>query len=151
MALNSLALPCALWIGLTQHPAASLAFHTLRCAVLTGTCCAQEAGRAAVIPVAPQTLTASPYLDARLWTYDAQHTCANTRTRPSHEQPLRFTSRENPLARFRLHLHEADPQPTTGRMPKSLLRLLYHPVEPLVLSLSHAYGQPPVMSVSYYD
>lgn len=67
------------------------------------------------------------------------------------DQPLRFASRVNPNARFRLHLYDAEPPPANARVPKSLLTVLYHPVEPLVLSIMQAFSQPPLMSVSYYD
>ena len=109
----------------------------------------QEDSRAPSIPVAPQALTSSPYLDTRLWAYDAQQTSSSLRARPARDQPLRFTSQENPGARFRLQALDAEPAPAGGRLHKSLLTLLYHPMEPLVLSVVHTHARPPVLSVSY--
>ena len=109
----------------------------------------QEDSRAPSMPVAPQALTSSPYLDPRLWLYDAQQVSTSLRARPARDQPLRFASQENAEARFRLQAFDADPAPAAGRLHKSQLTLLFHPVEPLVLSIVHTHSQPPLMSISF--
>ena len=49
--------------------------------------CVQEGGHALGIPVAPQCLTASPYLDTSMWVFDAAHTSASLRLRPLQARP----------------------------------------------------------------
>lgn len=49
--------------------------------------CVQDGGHALGIPVAPQCLTASPYLDTSMWVFDAAHTSASLRLRPLQAHP----------------------------------------------------------------
>ena len=106
----------------------------------------QAPGAAAGLPVACQSFQSSPYLDQSLWQYDPRHTSPTLRTRPLHDQPLRFVSKASPQTRFRLHSYDVQPPTVNGRLPKSLMTLLYHPVEPFIVSIMQAFGQPAQMS-----
>ena len=99
-----------------------------------------------MLPVACQSFQSSPYLDLSMWQYDPRHTSPTLRTTPLHDQPLRFVSRQDPHVRFKLHFYDVQPPSVNGRLPKSLMTVLYHPVEPFIVSIVQAFGQPAQMS-----
>ncbi|KAK9804630.1 hypothetical protein WJX73_001191 [Symbiochloris irregularis] len=107
------------------------------------------------MPPGAQMLSASPFLDARAWQYDARHVSPLLRFRPLSEQPLRFVSTSDPLhSRFRITLPEAPAPQQDGsggsRAAKTVAALHFHPVQPFVLCVLLTSGQAPQLHVYFH-
>lgn len=96
----------------------------------------------AAVPGSPQCLCASPLLDPLLYVYDDKFVGPAIRARPTSEHPLKFYVRARPdRVAFKLDATGGEAQLAERGARRTCLHL-FHPVLPLVLSVSQGSGLP---------
>ncbi len=102
------------------------------------------------LPCMSQLLMASPYLDPRLFQYDDKHVSAVIRPRAAPEHPLKFVLRRRPdRVAFKLLPPPKEPVVVNGRVMRRVVLQLFHPVEPLVISVLQTFMRPTVLNIYY--
>ena len=94
------------------------------------------------VPVAAQSLSSSPFLDASIFHFDEKLISCLLRPRPFGDHSLRFVARSHPdNARFKLFCEPFDtPLPHGARPPvKQLITYHFHPTEPFVLAFLQTF------------
>ncbi|KAH8298280.1 hypothetical protein KR018_012478 [Drosophila ironensis] len=94
------------------------------------------------VPVSSQCLSPSPYLQFNQFSYDDRHISPLERPNSSWSEPIVFKDRTTKRVKFRLHVRAR--RPTNALSPRELCAFIWHPFEPLVLSIqkcmnSYAY------------
>jgi De-etiolated protein 1 Det1 len=99
--------------------------------------------------VAPQSLCASPMLDARLFQYDEKLVSTVVRARSFSDAPIKIASRSHPRRlRFVLHPDHFEPQAQSVRRPvKPQVTYHFHPVQPFVMAVLQTFVHPPQITI----
>lgn len=94
------------------------------------------------VPVAAQSLSSSPFLDASIFHFDEKLISCLLRPRPFGDHSLRFVARSHPdNARFKLFCEPFDTPLQHGARPpvKQLITYHFHPIEPFVLAFLQTF------------
>ncbi|KAH8412255.1 hypothetical protein KR009_000901 [Drosophila setifemur] len=94
------------------------------------------------VPVSSQSLSPSPYLKFNEFSYDDRHISPLERPNPCSAEPIVFRDRVTKSVKFRLHARAR--RQVNSLAPRELCAFIWHPFEPLVLSIqkcmnSYAY------------
>ncbi len=102
------------------------------------------------LPCVSQVLVPSPYLDPQMFAYDDKHVSAVIRPRAASEHPLKFVLRCKPeRVAFKLLPPPREQVVVHGRVVRRLVLQLFHPVEPLVISVVQAFMRPTTLNIYY--
>nr|XP_016945810.1 DET1 homolog [Drosophila suzukii] len=94
------------------------------------------------VPVSSQSLSPSPYLRFNEFSFDDRHVSPLERPNPCSAEPIVFRDRTTQSVKFRLHATAR--RQINSLAPRELCAFIWHPFEPLVLSIqkcmnSYAY------------
>ncbi|KAH8297018.1 hypothetical protein KR044_003536 [Drosophila immigrans] len=92
------------------------------------------------VPVSTQSFSTSPYLNYNVFSYDDRLVSPLERPKACSTEPIIFRDRATNLIKYRLNTKARRPHSTLA--PRELCAFIYHPFEPLVLSIQkcmHVY------------
>lgn len=85
------------------------------------------------VPVSTQSFTTSPYLNYNVFSYDDRLVSPLERPKACSTEPIVFRDRSTDLVKFRLNTTVY--RPPNAKAPRELCAFIFHPFEPLVLSI----------------
>lgn len=85
------------------------------------------------VPVSTQSFSTSPYLNYNVFSYDARLVSPLERPKACSTEPIVFRDRATNLVKFRLNTTAY--RPPNAKAPRELCAFIFHPFEPLVLSI----------------
>jgi de-etiolated-1 len=86
------------------------------------------------LPMAPQSVSPSPYFDQGLFQYDDKLISALERPKPCADHPIKFISRTHKCKlRFKMDLGQ-QAMTSNGRNMKRIVSYVFHPTQPFALS-----------------
>jgi de-etiolated-1 len=98
------------------------------------------------LPIAPQSVSSSPYLDYALFQFDEKLVSSSERPRPMADHAVKFLSRSRRnRVRFKLDLGVSPG--SDGGHAKRIASYVWHPTQPFALSVVLAFMQPQVVNV----
>lgn len=85
------------------------------------------------VPVSTQSFSTSPYLNYNEFSYDDRLVSPLERPKACSTEPIVFRDRSTNLVKFRLNTTAY--RPPNAKAPRELCAFIFHPFEPLVLSI----------------